>query len=283
MALIPGVVVFSFSGILISLAGAPGPVSGFYRMTIGWLLLTPWFIKNLQEKKYPLAVLRLPLLAGVFFGGDMVLCTTGIVMAGATIPILFTNTTPLWVGLGALLLFREKLKPGFWVGLALALSGAVMIGGFADSQTEHLVEGIFLGLGAAIFYAGYLLSSQRGRESLDPVSFMWIVSFVASLVLLLATILLKQSLTGYSLNTYLAFLAMGVIVQVGGWQLVSYAQGSLPASLVSPSLLCQAVLTGVIAVPLLGENLGLLEILGGIMVIIGVYLVHRSKLHQNET
>jgi drug/metabolite transporter (DMT)-like permease len=251
-------------------------------MTIGWLLLTPWFIKYLREKKYSFAELRLPFLAGVLFGGDMVLCTTGVVLAGATIPILFTNTTPLWVGLGALLFFKEKLKPGFWLGLTLAFTGAMVIGGLGNSQTQHLVEGILLGVGAAIFYAGYFLAGQRGRERLDPISFMWIVSFVSSLVLLLATILLGQPLSGYSMNTYLAFLAMGVVVQVVGWQLVSYAQGLLPASLVSPSLLGQAVLTGLIAVPLLGENLSPSMIFGGIIVIIGIYLVHRSKSTQGK-
>jgi drug/metabolite transporter (DMT)-like permease len=84
------------------------------------------------------------------------------------------------------------------------------------------------------------------------------------------------------MNTYLAFLAMGVVVQVVGWQLVSYAQGLLPASLVSPSLLGQAVLTGLIAVPLLGENLSPSMIFGGIIVIIGIYLVHRSKSTQGK-
>jgi drug/metabolite transporter (DMT)-like permease len=277
LGLISGLLVITFSPILLRMAAAPGPVSGFYRMAIGWLVLTPWFIKRLRVNKYNLSGLWPAILAGLFFGGDLIQWTTGVMLAGPTIPTLFGNTTPLWVGLGALLLFKEKLKPTFWVGLALAFAGAVLIAGMGDSQNEHLIEGILLGLGAGIFYGGYFLAAQRGRERVDPLSFLWVVSFVSSLMLLLAAVVLKQPLTGYSLDTILIFLVMGVVIQVGGWWMISYAQGMLPASVVSPTLLGQPVLTGVLAVPLLGEMLSRSEIFGGIIVIIGIYLVHRSK------
>jgi drug/metabolite transporter (DMT)-like permease len=175
------------------------------------------------------------------------------------------------------------LKPGFWLGLALAFAGAVMIGGVGNSQTEHQIEGMLMGLGAAIFYGGFFLAAQRGRERLDPVSFLWVVSFVSSLVLLVTTFVLDQPLTGYSLNTYLAFLAMGVIIQVAGWRLISHAQGILPASLVSPMMLIHVVLAGILAVPLLGETLTPLEIQGGLTVIVGVFLVQRSKHYKKVT
>jgi drug/metabolite transporter (DMT)-like permease len=282
LGLISGLLVITFSPILLKMAEAPGPVSGFYRMTIGWLVLTPWFIKRFRVNKYSLAGLWPAILAGLFFGGDLIQWTTGVMLAGPTIPTLFGNTTPLWVGLGALVLFKEKLKPSFWVGLALAFVGAVLIAGTGDSQNEHLLEGIFLGLGAGIFYGGFFLAAQRGREKVDPLSFLWVVSFVSSLILLLTAVVLRQPLTGYSLNTVLIFLAMGVVIQVAGWWLISYAQGLLPASVVSPTLLGQPVLTGVLAVPLLGDVLSPTEIIGGIIVIIGIYLVHHSKQNVKE-
>lgn len=277
LSLVSGLVIIGISPILIRLAEAPGPVSGFYRMAIGWLLLTPWFIKRQFKRRSTPAQLRPAILAGLFFGGDMVLWTTGVMLAGATIPTLFANTSPLWVGLGALLIFREKLKPGFWLGLLLALTGAVLILGVGGSGNDHLLEGVLLGLGSAVFYGSYFLAGQRSREQLDPLTFLWVVSFVCSLVLLAAVLVLGQPLTGYPLHSYLAFLAMGLIVQVLGWLLISHAQGILPASLVAPTMLGQPVLTALLAVPLLGETLGPIEIFGGIIVIIGVYLVHRSK------
>jgi drug/metabolite transporter (DMT)-like permease len=64
---------------------------------------------------------------------------------------------------------------------------------------------------------------------------------------------------------------------VGGQLGVSYALGYLPASLVSPTLLLQPVLTGLLAVPILGQPLTPAQIGGGAAVLAGVYIVHRSR------
>ena len=58
---------------------------------------------------------------------------------------------------------------------------------------------------------------------------------------------------------------------------VAYALGYLPASLVSPTLLLQPVLTGLLAVPILGEQLSAVQIVGGAAVLIGIYIGHRSR------
>ena len=47
--------------------------------------------------------------------------------------------------------------------------------------------------------------------------------------------------------------------------------------MVSPTLLGQPVLTAIFAVPLLGERLDLIDVLGGLAVLGGVLLVHFSK------
>ena len=88
---------------------------------------------------------------------------------------------------------------------------------------------------------------------------------------------LGQPLTGYSTRAYLYMLALGLVVQVGGQMAVSYALGYLPASIVSPTLLLQPVLTGLLAVPILGETIAPVQMLGGVAVLAGIYIVHRSR------
>ena len=89
--------------------------------------------------------------------------------------------------------------------------------------------------------------------------------------------MLQQPLIGYSPNTWLMFLLQGLIIQGAGWYLVSYAQGYLKASLVSPTLLGQPVLTAFLAGPLLGESLRSSDIVGGVVVLIGIFLIHSSR------
>jgi drug/metabolite transporter (DMT)-like permease len=71
---------------------------------------------------------------------------------------------------------------------------------------------------------------------------------------------------------------MGLIVQIIGQLAINYALGYLPASLVAPTMLGQPVLTAVLAGPLLHEYLSGTQVVGGIAVLLGVYIVHRSRI-----
>ena len=88
---------------------------------------------------------------------------------------------------------------------------------------------------------------------------------------------LGQPLFGYSPRTYLNFMGLGLVSQSLGYLAINYALGHLPASLVSPTLLGQPVVTALLAWPLLGERLRAWQIVGGIAVLTGVLLVQTSQ------
>ena len=87
---------------------------------------------------------------------------------------------------------------------------------------------------------------------------------------------------GYELRTYLSLFGLGIVSQGLGWLAINYAQGKLPATLVAPTMLGQPVVTGLLAGPLLGEFLEPLQIAGGVGVLAGVYLVHRSRTRSDQ-
>jgi len=275
-ALALGVLGLGFSGIFVKWANAPGAVTGFYRMTGAVIVLFPLFVRRLsQHNLIPRREIGIALLGGLFFAGDLIFWNTGVLISGATNPTLMGNTAPLWVGLGALLFFREKLDRRFWLGLLLAFVGAAVILGLDALSNVGL--GTFFGLLAGIFYGGYYLVTQRSRQKLDALTAFWISATSSAIILLLVALVLRQPLSGYSTNTYLNFLALALIVQAGGQLAINYALGYLPASIVSPTMLGQPVLTAVLAIPLLGEGLSFWQVVGGTAVLIGVYIVHRSR------
>lgn len=276
LALALGVAALGFSGIFVKWANAPGAVTGFYRMAIAVVVLAPLFARRLQRLgRVPRREVQVALLGGFFFAGDLIFWNTGILISGATNPTLMGNTAPLWVGLGALLFFGEQLNRRFWLGLLLAFGGAAVILGLDAVSSVGL--GTFLGLLAGIFYGGYYLVTQRSRKRLDSLTAFWLSGLSSTGLLLLAAILLRQPLTGYPAGTYWNFLALALVVQVSGQLAINYALGYLPASVVSPTMLGQPVLTALLAIPLLGESLSFWQIAGGLTVIAGVYIVHRSR------
>ncbi len=279
LALLIGLLSIGFSGILISSADAPGTVTSFYRMAIATLIVTFPFLwqtrgnwRNLSRFGVLLAI-----LGGFLFALDLAFWSTGIDLSGATRPTLMANTAPLWVGLGSLLIFHERQSGMFWVGLIMAMLGAAMFLGVDIMDTATVGLGTFLGLLAAVFYGAYYLVTQRGRSFLNTLGYFWITTFSASVVLLALNLILGRSLVGYDRRTWLIFLAVALVVQLLGWLLINYAQGYLPASVVSPTLLLQPVVTAVLAVIILGESFTIWHIIGGLVVLAGVFVVHKSR------
>jgi len=273
-----GIVCVAFGAIFVRLAGASGPVAGFYRMAVASIVMLVPVYGRVRATGLPAGVvLKLALIAGVLSAIDTVLWATGVTLSGATNPTLLANTAPVWVGLGALLFFGERLQLGFWVGLVIALAGAVTILGLDVVREATFGLGTFLGMLAAVFFAAFLLVSQRVREHIDALTYNWTISASGAILLFALVIALRQPLTGYSTNSYLSFLGLGLIPQTLGWLAIHFALGHLSASRVAPTLLAQPVLTGLLAIPLLGERLTAGQILGGIAVLSGVFLVHRSR------
>ena len=279
LALGVGIMSLSFSAIFVRWANAPGIVTSFYRMTIATALLAWPFYRRVKANKVSLSRLglRFAVLGGLFFAADLALWSTGVVMSGAANPTLLANTAPLWVGLGALILFRERLKAMFWVGLMLTMTGAAVILGLDSLRAVSFGLGALLGLLAGIFYGGYFLITQRGRETLDSITYFWPAAVSSTVGLLILCLAFRQPLTGYPASAYLNFLALGVASQVFGYLSINYALGHLPASIVAPTMLGQPVATAILAGPLLGETLSLWQVLGGLAVLAGVYVVHRSQ------
>jgi drug/metabolite transporter (DMT)-like permease len=276
-----GIGLFSigFAAILISLADAPGTVSAFYRMAVATVLVALPFASRVrkQDGPQPATGLRLAVLGGALFAIDVGLWATGITLGGATNPTLMANTAPLWVGLGAMLFFGERRRGLFWFGMALAMTGAAVVLGAASFQASELGLGTLFGLLAALFYGAYYLVTQRGRVYLSTLSYFWITTATAAGFLLLFNLVLGRPLVGYGPMTYVYFLALGIVAQTLGWLTINYAQGYLPASIVAPTLLGQPVATAIFAAVLLGEQFTTWQIIGGVVVLLGVYLVHRSN------
>jgi len=281
LALVFGIIGLGFSAIFVKWANAPGGVSGFYRMAIAAAaMVIPFALQARRRAPLSRRHLWFAALAGLFFAGDLAAWNTGVLITNAANATLFGNTSPFWVSLGALILFKEELRPRFWAGLALAMLGAVVILGGDFLTHPTLGMGDLLSLLAGAFYGGFFLATQRAREGLSALVSWWLSAITSAVALLAYSLLLGQPLWGYTAVTYWSLIGLALITQVGGYISINYALGHLPASIVSPTLLGQPVFTALLAVPLLGEALSLVQITGGLMILFGIRIVHVSRANQ---
>ena len=283
IALAIGISALSLSAMFVRWAQAPGVVTGFYRLLFSTILLTPFFIRQQIklrsiDKKY----VFFPLFAGVFTAFDFALWNSSLKYTTAANATLLGNTAPLWVALAAFFFFREKLRGIFWLGLVIALAGAALVMGGDFLTHPTLGVGDLMASTAAIFYAAYQLITQRGRQYIDPLRYIWLVGVSATIGILIMNLVLGNSLTGYSAQAWIIFLVMAIVSQIVGYLAITYALGHLPASIVSPTLIGQPVLTTILAIPLLGEIPNASQWIGGAIALAGIYIVNQSHLQTQE-
>lgn len=287
-ALLIAVAGVAWSAIFIRWSAVPGPSSAFYRVFIASLVLLPWrvvssFSSRRERAKVAKTTRRgflLALAGGVFFGLDLAFYNTSVMRTTATMATLLGNNAPIFVGIGTWLFFKRRPPRRYWSGLALALTGAVIvIAGAAggDQAGNGDLAGAFMAMVAALFFAAYLLATERVREEMDTLTFNAIAIAGSVLTLLVVCIVLNTPLGGFSARTWLALLGLGLISQLGAYLALTYALGHLPATVTSVGLLAQVPLTALLAIPLLGEPLTVFYLAGGTLVLSGIYIVNAAK------
>ena len=272
-----GILALGFSALFVRWAAAPGAVTGLYRMAIASMILVPIaVVRHGNPRHWPPAGLRLALIGGVALSFDLALWNTAVLYTSAANATLLANTAPLWVAIASVLFFRERLGGQFWIGLGLVLAGAAAVLGADFLHDFAFGVGDLLALAAGVFYAGYYLATQFGRRHLASLPYVASAGVASSFILLAVVLLIGYPLTGYPPQTWASFIGLGLVTQVLGYVAVGYALGLLPASLVAATMVGQPVVTALLAVPLLGEPLSLVQWVGGAAVLGGILIVHRS-------
>ncbi len=279
LALAAGILALSFSSLFVRWAvDAPGAVAAFYRMAIGAVAFLPFYLRQpADQRRIDRRWLYLPVIGGIFTAGDHGIWATAIKSTRVANATLLNNLAPLWVALVALIFWRERLRSGFWLGLTLTIGGAAVVLGGDFIAHPQLNTGNLLGVLSSVFYAAYFLTTQRGREHFSTLTYVFLITTICAVVLLGANLAAGNPLSGFSPVTYLNFLGAGLISQLIGYFSVGYALGHLPASVVSPTMIAQPVLTALLAIPLAGEALVPALWIGGLVTLGGIYLINRSR------
>jgi drug/metabolite transporter (DMT)-like permease len=272
-----GVFAIGWSAIFVRWAEVPGWTSAFWRMTIAQLVFVPWALATRGAKARPArAAVVAAMIAGAFFATDLALFNTAVMVSSAANATLLGTNAPIFVALGAWLLYRDKPTRIFWIGFALSFAGMVAIVGIDILRHPRLGLGDAFAVAGSACYAGYLLYVRRSRQSIDALTFSAISGVTAAATLLVICLAIGTPLHGYPAKSWGAMIGLALITQVVGHLSVAYALGRLPVSVTSIALLGQAPITAVLAVPLLGEHLSLLQAFGGGLVLTGIYVVNRT-------
>lgn len=259
-----------------------GPfATGFWRVALALPVLLLWSGLARRERSAPRhrpagrSKYFWLVATGVCFAGDLALFNQALTATSVTNATLLINMSPIFVVLGARLIFGERVSRNFALGLAIALTGATVLVGSTFRMGLDSLSGDVLALLSAVATAGYTLSIKRVRDSFSaPASLAW-SGLVCGLVLLALVTLSGERLFAAALYGWLPLLGLALISHVGGQGLITKSLAHLPASSVSICYLMQPVVAALLAWVILREPLGFWQAAGGAIVLAGICLAQR--------
>jgi len=281
LALVAGIVCIAWSALFVRWTDIPGPASAFYRMLIPAAVMLPTWLFD-RTPRVNLRTLTIIAVGGVFFGLDLAFYNTSILKTSAANATLLGNNTPIFVGIFAWLIFRQRPKASFWLGLALAVGGAAVIVSADLARHMTLGSGDIMAVTAAACFAVYLMATERVRTTTSTTAFLRLAMISSTLFLLVVNLALRVPLHVPTGRSWWALLGLGLVSQLGGYLALTYALGHLPATVTSVTLLAQGPLTAVLAALLLGEALTRAQALGGTLVLVGIFLANRKSRPAEE-
>ncbi len=257
-----------------------GPLAtAFWRLSLALVPIGAVFAHNREAVRDALprrpSEHLLAALPGVFLAADLSAWQTALGMTSVANATLLVNMAPIFVTLGGWLLLGLTVSVPFLVGLGTAIAGVIVLDGGAAAAAGPHLAGDAIALGAAVFYAGYLLLlGQARRRFPTTVIMLWSTTAAAACTLPLA-FLIEPSAVPATLAGWAIVLALGWIGHASGQGLIAFSMAWLPASFSSVTLLIQPVVATVLAWVILGEHLTALQATGGLVVLCGIAIANR--------
>jgi len=275
-----GVFTVSWAAIFIRIAAAPALVTGASRLVMASLLLTPLALwqDGAQFLRLSWKDLRLVIAAGVFLGLHFATWISSLAYTSVASSVVLVSTTPLFTALAVHFLLKEHVSSRMFVGIALATLGGAIIG-WGDFRVSGLaLWGDFLAVVGAIMASAYFLLGRDLRRRLSLLTYVTPTYWVAALVLSIAVLVSGQGFLGYPARTYWMFLLLAVGPQIIGHSSLNWALRYLSPTFITAAVLGEPVGSTILAHFVLNESPSTLEILGGTVILAGIYICSRAEV-----
>jgi drug/metabolite transporter (DMT)-like permease len=255
------------------------------------VVLAIWAPQRLRIRRAEVGVLALYGIVGFAFVQWFYFVSIERLPVG--VALLIEYTAPLLVALWARFGEHEHVRPQVWWALALALFGLVCVAQVWDGLTLDRI-GVLAGFAAAFSLAFYfVLGEKKVRDDRDAISLVCLAFGFATLFwsvlqpwwtfpwsLLGSSTSLLGNLSEYSAPVWL--LCLGIII--GGtiipFALMIGALAHLPATQVGVAAMTEPVVATIVAWAWLGEALAPAQVIGGVIVLVGITLAQTARTPQ---
>ena len=271
--LVVGVIAVSFSAVLVREADAPAIAVAFYRCAMASVVLVPLGLlrHRAEYRRLSPTQWRLALASGVVLAAHFASWISSLSFTTVAASAVLVQTLPLWVAAFGRFVGERPPRRAL-AGMGVALAGTAIIAGGGFEGGSRALLGDLLALAGAVFAAVYVLLGRSLRQQLSLVTYSSIVYGTSAVALGVVMLASGTAFVGYPSKTWLMFVLITVGPQFLGHTTFNYLLGHVRASIVAVALLAEPVGATILAWSILGEAPGLATLLGGAVVLAGVYM-----------
>ena len=206
--------------------------------------------------------------AGLFLGVGYIFQTLGLANTGAAITGFVTGLYVVLTPLFAAVIFKERISKTVWfyVFLATIGLGLLSIHGFSVGYGEFLV---FL---SAIAFAGHITALSKWSSGRDVYAMT-----ITQLIMCAILTGIASSIEGYSpppdYGVWAVVIFTAVFCTAIAFIVQTWSQAHMSATKVAVILTMEVVFAAIFAIIFGGERLTLQAAIGGVLVVVAMYLI----------
>jgi len=267
----------AFASILITeleRSEVPPLVIAFYRMAIATALMLPAALIFKRKEIGSLSRRDVGLLAlggfclAVHFGAWI----TSLKYIPIATSIVLVNSHPLFVVIASYFVLGERPSRRGWIGTGIGLAGMAVMSHDALGNVQLAVKGDSLALLGALSVVGYFIIGRKARARISVLGYVTPLYAFCSALLLIWILMAGSPLAGYSARVWYYLAALAIVPTIIGHSLFNWALKHVRPTVISLAFLGEPVIASVLALIFFAQRPPLATFLGGILVLIGIYL-----------
>ncbi|SFC06024.1 Permease of the drug/metabolite transporter (DMT) superfamily [Halobiforma haloterrestris] len=267
----------STSAILVRWSGAPSSVAAFYRVLFTTAMVAPVAVLRYRGEFARLSVpdFGFAVVAGVALAIHFAAWFESLNHTSVAASVTLVQTQPIFVAVGAALVLGERVSRETVVGIAVAIVGAAVmsLGDAGEAPiSDATVYGNALALLGAITVAGYVLAGRSIRQRVSLFPYVTVVYTACAATLAVLVGVQGHDFVAYPAREWLLFFGMALGPGVFGHTVVNWVLKHLESVVVSVAWLGEPVGSTILALVLLAEVPDAITLVGGAVVLAGIYV-----------
>ncbi len=267
--------VSSTSLVVRSVATVPALVLAFWRMLTASGMLWSYSVIRPAGKLSSANKKRI-IFAGIFLGCHFACFFLGVRNTSIANATLLGCMAPIFTVIISIFQ-KKKINKMTYVGLSVALIGGGIIQSGDLSLNNANLFGNSIALLSALFIAITFVLAEEIRQETNSIVYGRSLFFVASITVLLIAATAGDSIMNFKAGDIPWFLFLGLVPSIFGHNLLNYAVKYITPTAVSAVPLGEPIIASIFGLLLFGETIPFGALLGGPVVLIGVYIIINNQ------